>query len=65
MLGVTIHAADLTLSLLAGALKAEYPMALGDCFAAALAQQLGAVLVTGGLELKQAEKVVRIEWIGD
>lgn len=64
VLGVSIHAADLALSLKAGALKAQYPIALGDCYAAALAQHLDATLVTGDPELRQVEGPVKIQWIG-
>jgi ribonuclease VapC len=61
--GIQTHDATLRLSLQAGALKAQYPMALGDCFAAALAQHLDATLVTGDPEFKHVEDVVRIEWL--
>jgi ribonuclease VapC len=61
--GIQTHDATLALSLQAGALKAQYPMALGNCFAAALAQQLDATLVTGDPEFKQVEGVVKIEWL--
>ena len=64
LLGVAIHDADLALSLRAGALKAQYPLALGDCYAAALAQQLDATLVTGDPEFRQLHGVVKIEWLG-
>jgi len=63
IIGVQFHDATLQLSLQAGALKAQYPMALGDCYAAALAQQLDATLVTGDPEFKQVEDVVKIEWL--
>jgi len=63
--GVQVHDADLALSLRAGALKAQYPIALGDCYAAALAQHLDAPLVTGDPEFRHAESVVKIAWIGE
>jgi predicted nucleic acid-binding protein len=61
--GIRMHDADLSLCLQAGALKAQHPIALADCFAAALAQHLDATLVTGDPEFKQVEDVVRIEWL--
>jgi len=63
LIGIQFHDADLSLSLRAGALKAEYPMSLADCYAAALAQQLDATVVTGDPEFKCVEEVVRIEWL--
>jgi len=61
--GVRFHDATLALSLGAGALKAQFPIALGDCYAAALAQELGATLVTGDPDFRQMEDVVKIEWL--
>ena len=55
--------ADLDLSLAAAALKAEYPIAYADAFAAALAQKLDATLVTGDPEFKLLEDVIDIEWL--
>ena len=37
----------------AASIKATYPLAYADCFAAALAQQLDAALVTGHREFEQ------------
>jgi len=61
--GVRFHDATLALSLRAGALKAQFPISLGDCYAAALAQELDATLVTGDPEFRHVEDVVRIEWL--
>jgi len=61
--GVQVHDADLDLSLRAGSLKAQYPMALGDCHAAALAQRLDATLVTGDPGFRHVEGQVRIDWL--
>lgn len=63
LLGVTIHDATLDLCLQAAALKAEYPIALGDCFAAALARELNATLVTGDPEFKKLGKLVKVKWL--
>jgi len=38
-------------------------MALGDCFAAALAKELKADLVTGDQEFKQVEGQVKVQWL--
>lgn len=43
--------------------KVKGKIALGDCFAAALAKQLKAELVTGDAEFKQVEGQVKILWI--
>lgn len=44
-------------------IKAEYPIALGDCFAAALAMEKKAVIATGDREFKKVEKLVKIRWL--
>ncbi|MBL7163997.1 MAG: type II toxin-antitoxin system VapC family toxin [Anaerolineales bacterium] len=43
--------------------KAEYPISYADAFAAALAQELGATLVTGDPEFKKLEPVFTISWL--
>jgi ribonuclease VapC len=63
VLGISVHDATLALSLKAGALKAQFPISLADCYAAALAQELGATLVTGDPEFRHLEDVVRIDWL--
>jgi len=67
-LKVNIYPADYTLTLAAARLKAEYSTAkmslsYADCFAAALAQHLGATLVTGDPEFKALGQLVAIEWL--
>ena len=62
-LAMELHDADLDLTLAAAALKAEYPIAYADAFAAALAQKLDATLVTGDPEFKLLEDVISIEWL--
>ena len=49
--------------LAAAELKAEYPISYADAFAAALAQELGATLITGDLEFKKLETVLPISWL--
>lgn len=54
-----------TIALAAGRIKARYPMSYADCFAAALAQQLGARVVTGDREFERVEQegIVQVEWL--
>ena len=49
----------------AASIKATYPLAYADCFAAALAQQLDAALVTGHREFEQLERagLLDVEWL--
>ncbi len=63
LLGVTIHDATLDLCMQAAALKAEHPVALGDCFAASLARKLNATLVTGDPEFRKFGKLVKVKWL--
>jgi ribonuclease VapC len=60
---VTIHDATLDLCMQAAALKAEHPVALGDCFAAALARKLNAALVTGDPEFRKLGKLIKVKWL--
>jgi len=54
---------DRDLALAAALLKARYRMGYADCFAAALAQQLDATIVTGDPDFRQVEASVAIEWL--
>jgi ribonuclease VapC len=49
----------------AAGIKAAYALSYADCFAAALARQLGAAVVTGDPEFVQLERdrIVEIEWL--
>lgn len=47
----------------AAEIKAEYPIALADCFAIATALESDAIILTGDPEFKIVEKLVTIEWI--
>jgi ribonuclease VapC len=57
--------ADRDMAVNAARIKANYPLAYADCFAAALAGGLGAAVVTGDPEFAQLERdnVVQIEWL--
>ena len=44
-------------------LKAQHPISYADAFAAALAEQEKAILVTGDRDFKQVEKKIKIEWL--
>lgn len=58
-----ISPADREITAKASRLKAKYPVAYADCFAAGLAQQKSAKVVTGDPEFEKLEKEVAIEWI--
>lgn len=62
-LPVEYFAADYERVLTAAYFKAEYPIAYADAFAAALAAELQAVLITGDPEFKALEEKIRIEWL--
>lgn len=47
----------------AAEIKAFYPIALGDCFAVALAIQENAAVLTGDPEFKKVSKLVKIRWL--
>jgi len=64
MLPIQIINVDLDLTLKASRLKAKYPVAYADCFAAALATEKDARIVTGDPEFKKMEREVKIEWLG-
>lgn len=49
--------------LAAAHLKANYRLAYADAFAAALAQEAGATLVTGDPEFRVLESVLSVEWL--
>jgi ribonuclease VapC len=51
------------LALAAAYLKGLHPISYADCFAAALAQQLDAAVVTGDPDFQQLEGRVAIEWL--
>ncbi len=45
--------------------KARYPISYADAFAAALAQELDATLVTGDPEFRTVEHVISVAWLTD
>ena len=61
--GLGMVASDWELTLQAARIKARYKIACADCFAAALALDRGAELVTGDPEFRQLENEVKIIWL--
>ncbi|MBW1696058.1 MAG: type II toxin-antitoxin system VapC family toxin [Deltaproteobacteria bacterium] len=55
--------ADQDLTYRAAKLKATYPVAYADCFAAALSSKLKATVVTGDPEFEKLSREVTICWI--
>ncbi|MGH9428797.1 MAG: PIN domain-containing protein, partial [Terriglobia bacterium] len=53
---------DMEMTKLAASFKARYKLPYADAFAAALAQQRKAVLITGDNDFAQVEKQVSILW---
>lgn len=64
-LGIKFVDADWTLAREAGGFKSKHKMSFADCFAAALAKQKKALLLTGDPEFKQIEKEVSITWLSN
>ena len=62
-LPIEFHPADRALADAAADLKARYKISLADAFAAALAKERKAQLVTGDPELKALEKEIKIVWL--
>lgn len=60
---VKILPADMDVVKSAGVYKAFKKMSYADCFAAALAKNEGAALVTGDPEFKEVEKEIKIIWV--
>jgi ribonuclease VapC len=54
---------DLALARQAAIYKGKHKMAYADCFAAALAKQKNAELITGDPEFKAVEGEVKIGWL--
>lgn len=63
-LPVMIIDADKTLTIEAAKLKALYPVAYADCFAAALGLMKNAQVLTGDPEFRKLTKSIKVEWIG-
>ena len=62
-LPIQIVPADLDLTRQAAELKSKHKMSYADCFAAALARQRKAELVTGDRDFRQVEREVKILWL--
>lgn len=62
-LGIKLVEVDWDIAQDAGRFKAKNKMSFADCFAAALAKQRKAHLVTGDQEFKQVEADVIIDWL--
>jgi ribonuclease VapC len=62
-LQIEIVDADLKLTVAAARIKAVTPISYGDCYAAALALEEGAVLLTGDPEFSRLQDVIKIEWL--
>lgn len=62
-LGIEFIDVDWKLARQAGVYKSKNRMSYADCFAAALAKEQKAELVTGDREFKQIESDIRIRWL--
>src|SRR2546428_8314164 len=62
-LGIEFVDADWQLARAAANFKSRCRMSFADCFAAALAKERKAELVTGDPEFKQTESEIRIAWV--
>ena len=62
-LGIEFVDADWTLAHEAGGFKSKHKMSYADCFAAALAKQKKALLLTGDPKFKQVETQITIDWL--
>lgn len=63
-LPIEFHPASRALADTAADFKARYKLSLADAFAAALAKEKKAQLVTGDPEFKSVEKEIKISWLG-
>jgi ribonuclease VapC len=64
-LPISIEGADRDLTLQAAILKAGHAIAYADCFAAALALQKKAKVVTGDPEFRKFKDEIRVHWLTD
>ncbi|MHB8474134.1 MAG: PIN domain-containing protein [Gammaproteobacteria bacterium] len=62
-IGIEFVAADWALARIAGGFKSRHRMSYADCFAAALAKERKAELVTGDKEFKQVDGDVAVHWV--
>ncbi len=62
-LPIEIVAADRRMAFAAAHVKAQHPLSYADAFAVALAQQMGASILTGDPEFRKVEHLVKVEWL--
>ena len=62
-LGIEFADADWKITRTAAAYKSKYKMSYADCFAAALAKEEKAGLVTGDKEFKEVEADIKVIWL--
>ncbi|MBI3252661.1 MAG: type II toxin-antitoxin system VapC family toxin [Candidatus Omnitrophica bacterium] len=62
-LGIQFFDADWKLTRIAAVYKSKYEMSYADCFAAALAKEEKADLVTGDKEFKEVETDIKVVWL--
>ena len=60
---IEFHTADRRLADVAAGFKARFKISLADAFAAALAKERKAELVTGDPEFRALEKEIKIRWL--
>ena len=63
LLPIQIIEAGLNATIKASKLKSRYPIAYGDCFAAALAKSKNIRVMTGDPEFKKLKNKIKIEWL--
>jgi uncharacterized protein with PIN domain len=61
--GIEFVDADWPLAHEAGGFKSKHKMSFADCFAAAVAKQKKALLLTGDPEFKHVEHEITIDWL--
>lgn len=62
-LPIDFHSTTRSLADDAADVKARFKLSLADAFAAALAKERRAELVTGDLEFKSLEKEIKVQWL--
>jgi predicted nucleic acid-binding protein len=62
-LPIDFHSTTRALADAAADFKARYKLSLADAFAAALAKERRAELVTGDLEFKPLEREIKVQWL--
>lgn len=62
-LPIQVVEADRQLTFAAAHIKANYPLAYTDCFTIVLAQNKQATIVTGDMEFRKVEPLVKVDWL--